>query len=67
MNFSRVRAADSRRVYTILSLLTALVVGAGVSIAEGQTSAPLRLTIEPAMTKGPADAPVTIVEFSDYQ
>jgi hypothetical protein len=24
-------------------------------------------TIDPAMTKGPATAPVTIVEFSDYQ
>jgi len=25
------------------------------------------LTIDPAMTRGPATAPVTIVEFSDYQ
>jgi hypothetical protein len=25
------------------------------------------LTIEPAMVKGPAGAPVTIIEFSDYQ
>jgi len=24
-------------------------------------------TIDPAMTRGPAAAPVTIVEFSDYQ
>jgi hypothetical protein len=30
-----------------------------------QTGAPL--TIDPAMAKGPATAPVTIVEFSDYQ
>ena len=30
-----------------------------------QTGAPL--TIDPAMTKGPATAPVTLVEFSDYQ
>ena len=33
--------------------------------ASAQTGAPL--TINPAMTRGPADAPVTIVEFSDYQ
>jgi protein-disulfide isomerase len=26
-----------------------------------------RLRVEPQMTKGPATAPVTIVEFSDYQ
>ena len=25
------------------------------------------LTVNPAMTRGPAGAPVTIVEFSDYQ
>ena len=30
-----------------------------------QAGAPF--TIDPAMTKGPAAAPVTIVEFSDYQ
>jgi hypothetical protein len=33
--------------------------------AYAQTGAPL--TIDPAMTKGRATAPVTIVEFSDYQ
>ena len=28
---------------------------------------PGELTIDPVMVKGPAEAPVTIVEFSDYQ
>jgi hypothetical protein len=31
--------------------------------ADGQVN----LTADPAMTKGPAGAPVTIVEFSDFQ
>lgn len=30
-------------------------------------AAQVELTIDPAMVRGPADAPVTIVEFSDYQ
>jgi protein-disulfide isomerase len=37
-----------------------LAVGAD---ADGQVN----LTVDPAMTKGSAGAPVTIVEFSDYQ
>jgi hypothetical protein len=28
---------------------------------------PREITIEPVMVKGPASAPVTIIEFSDYQ
>jgi hypothetical protein len=33
----------------------------------GGAQTPADLTITPAMVKGPAGAPVTIVEFSDYQ
>ncbi|HXU87877.1 MAG TPA: hypothetical protein VFQ62_03420 [Methylomirabilota bacterium] len=47
------------RVYTIL-----LVSIVGFAIA---SAAPVRVTVEPTMVKGPATAPVTIVEFSDYQ
>jgi hypothetical protein len=46
----------------IASLLPLLVLTAGQR-AEGQVG----LTVAPAMTRGAAGAPVTIVEFSDYQ
>ncbi|MEK7701506.1 MAG: hypothetical protein AAB418_05820 [candidate division NC10 bacterium] len=52
----------SPRVYTIvLACAFALAPGAGHAPAQVQ------LTVTPFMTRGPADAPVTIVEFSDYQ
>jgi protein-disulfide isomerase len=45
--------------------------GVAVTLCLEMTGAVARpdapLTIDPAMTKGPATAPVTIVEFSDYQ
>ncbi len=61
---SRVRSPIHRspRVYTIvLACALALALGAGRAPAQ------VELTVMPFMTKGPADAPVTIVEFSDYQ
>jgi hypothetical protein len=64
---NRVRCATARRrrVYTIrlawlLALVTLLAPGVGA-----QT--PSSITIEPLMVKGSDKAPVTIVEFSDYQ
>ena len=44
-------------------LMPALVLGGGGATAQ----TPGDITVEPAMVKGPAAAPVTIVEFSDYQ
>jgi hypothetical protein len=55
---------SSRRVYTIAFGLTAvLALGLGCRAPGAQD----RLTVDPTMTKGPATAAVTIVEFSDYQ
>lgn len=62
MNRVRVPAAVPRRVYTILSVL---LVALGPAALDAQN--PVDLTIEPSMVKGPLNAPVTIVEFSDYQ
>jgi len=51
-----------QRVYTVLVML-ALVTVATVS----RSRADVELTVSPAMTRGAATAPVTIVEFADYQ
>jgi hypothetical protein len=42
----------------------ALAVALWASACSAQTAT---LTIDPVMARGPADATVTIVEFSDYQ
>ena len=65
MNGVRSRTARRRRVYTIrVALLVLLLV-----LARDAGSAEMlgNITVEPTMVKGPAGAPVTIVEFSDYQ
>jgi len=68
------RSSSERRVYytgegpgrrTRRALGLALVAMAlEMSPAAADTD---KFTIDPVMTRGPADAPVTIVEFSDYQ
>jgi len=59
------RARRARRVYYgWIRVLPGLgLVGAWAMGAAAQVT----LTVTPAMVKGPSDAPVTIVEFSDYQ
>lgn len=47
-------------MYYILLLASVLLLAAP---ARGQ----VEITLDPAMTKGAAGAPVTILEFSDYQ
>jgi protein-disulfide isomerase len=65
VNRVRVTAARRSRVYTIQSawLAALLAVVAGVAAAQ----APPESGADPSMTKGQPTAPVTIVEFSDYQ
>jgi protein-disulfide isomerase len=46
-----------------VALLVTLVAWPGRDAAALDAS----LTVEPTMTRGAPDAPVTIVEFSDYQ
>lgn len=53
------RSPWSVRVYTIVLVSTLITITA--------SAAPIRITIEPTMTKGLTNAPVTIIEFSDYQ
>ena len=53
-----------RRLATLIAAV-ALVTASGAFAQEGAGSA--KFTINPVMAKGPVAAPVTIVEFSDYQ
>ena len=56
----------SRRVYTLASLMIACAM-LGIGCHAPAPSAHDRLLGETQMSKGPATAVVTIVEFSDYQ
>ena len=64
---NRVRSATARRrrVYTIRTAWLLGLVALLAPAVSAQT--PASLTIEPSMVKGSDKAPVTIVEFSDYQ
>jgi protein-disulfide isomerase len=76
---NRVRVTPTRwpRVYTfwttgLLALLPIVAGGTGLAgivvVAGGAgAQAPIESGADPGMIKGPASAPVTIVEFSDYQ
>ena len=65
---NRVRSTTARppRVYTIRALL--LVALLALTAGAGMAQSPIvDISVDPAMVKGPRTAPVTIVEFSDYQ
>jgi hypothetical protein len=65
VNGVRVRVARRSGVYTIRTVWL-LVLVAVLAGDVGAQTAP-ELGADPAMVKGPPTAPVTIVEFSDYQ
>jgi len=57
----------SWRVYTIALGLTLGVAAFSLGCRAPAPGAHDRLAVQTQMIKGPATAPVTIVEFSDYQ
>ena len=65
VNRVRRRRARRPRVYTIRVVLLVLT----LAVARPAPAVEMigNITVEPTMVKGPATAPVTIVEFSDYQ
>ena len=65
VNRVRSTTARRRRVYTIRTGWLLALVMLLAAVAGAQTPPPI--TIEPSMVKGSDKAPVTIVEFSDYQ
>jgi len=65
VNRVRSTTARRRRVYTIRTAWLLALVAFLAPAVSAQT--PASLTIDPVMVKGPDKAPVTIVEFSDYQ
>ena len=38
-----------------------------LTLSAARTHAQVEISVDPAMVKGPRDAAVTIIEFSDYQ
>ena len=52
--------------WVLLALLGVALSGLGAASAQ-ITETEVRLTLDPAMVKGSPNAPVIIVEFSDYQ
>jgi protein-disulfide isomerase len=65
VNRVRRRTARRPRVYTIRVVLLVLTLAVARPAATVEMIG--SITVEPTMVKGSAAAPVTIVEFSDYQ
>ena len=65
MRRSRCAGRSSRVYYSSIGALAGLLVLA--ALAPPRAVAQVEITWSPSMVKGPSGAPVTIVEFSDYQ
>lgn len=64
---SRLADRSPRVYYSSIGALVALLLAFVVVAWPMRAVAQVELTWSPSMVKGPAGAPVTIVEFSDYQ
>ncbi|MCI0549236.1 MAG: hypothetical protein L0027_18375 [Candidatus Rokubacteria bacterium] len=51
------------------TLVLAMVIASlwGTACSAQENALPVTIHLDPMMTRGPAAAPVTIVEFSDYE
>jgi len=65
MRRSRCALRSPRVYYSSIGALACLL--ALVALAAPRVLAQVEITWSPTMVKGPSGAPVTIVEFSDYQ
>ncbi len=64
---SRCAGRPPRVYYNRSTWRTGWLLALVLTLAAPRVFAQVELTWSPSMVKGPSDAPVTIVEFSDYQ
>jgi hypothetical protein len=64
---SRCAGRSPRVYYNRSTWMTGALLALVLALATPRVFAQVELTWSPSMVKGPSSAPVTIVEFSDYQ
>ena len=57
----RVYYSSMKLIFSLLALVIAVCAPRALALAQ------IEITWSPSMVKGPSNAPVTIIEFSDYQ
>jgi len=63
---ARLAGARACRLRCRAAVYYALLLGL-LALVAAPAAAQVELSVDPAMVRGPADAPVKIVEFTDYQ